>query len=119
MPSSNCGGTKSPVCRPIPAIPGYSLDSFPAGQWVQVVDWSGFTVQTLVHRVLVTPADAVVKWRRRANLLAVTEGTFQGEIDFNVKPTDLKLTIDLWIDEPAAEVTVEFVGAVGWTSPSP
>ena len=119
MPSSNCGGGGSPVCVPFSPIPGFPKDHFPAGQWVQVLDWAGLTVQTLVHKVSVTPAAAVVKWRRRTNLVSVTEGTFHGEIDFNVYPTDLKLTIELWVDDPNAVITVEFRGAVGGTSPSP
>jgi hypothetical protein len=117
MASSNCGGIKSPVCRPFPVIPGLLPNHFPAGQWVKVIDWAGLTVQTLVHKVSATPASAVVKWRRKSTLTPVTEGSFQGETDFNVYPTDLTLTVELWVDDPTVTVTVDFHGAVSWTPP--
>lgn len=112
-------GIYKPIGRPFPGVPGLLPGhNLPANQWVQVLDWSGITVQTLVHRVLVNPPDAVIKWRRKS-LLASREGTFQETADFNVYPTDTKLTIELWVDDPNVEIVVEFRGSVPWTPPTP
>ena len=100
--------------------PGLAPNEFPDGQWVKVVEWSGITLQTLVHKVTVTPETALVKWRRTGPLpTTVTQGTFYGEIDFNVYPKDTYLKIELWVDDPSVVVDVAFLGALSWAPPAP
>jgi len=101
-----------PFLKPF-QLPGLQPNEFPPGQWVTVVDWTGMTVQTLVHTVSANPATAVVKWRRTGLLpLPLKEGSFQGEADFNVYPSDVKLKIELWVDDPNVTINVSYRGAV-------
>jgi len=77
------------------------------------LDWSGVSSQTLAYKVTVTPATAVVKWRRQNQASAlVSEGSFQTEIDLSIHPTDTHLTIDLFVADSGVLIDIEFCGVV-------
>ncbi len=106
----DCGIFKHPLCSTLPRFPKLKPNHFPTGQWVPVLTWEGYTIQTLVHRVTVTPANAVVKWRRSSTLQrGVKTGSFNGGIDFNIYPTDASMTIEVWVDDPKVRIKVELL----------
>jgi hypothetical protein len=102
----------SPALKPISPFP-----QFPANQWVKVVDWHGITLQTLVHKVTATPETALIQWRRQGPLGPPTQGSFCGETDFNIYPTDLTLTIEILVTDPSVEIKVDYVGGINLPSP--
>jgi hypothetical protein len=102
--------------RPFP-LPGIQPVTFPEGQWTQVLDWSGTTTQTLVFTVTATPASAVIQWRRQGLLPFVKEGSFQGEADFNIYPTDTTLKIQLLVTDPNVEIKLAFQGHLPLPTP--
>lgn len=111
--SNCCPGANLAAHAAVSPAPPNPPAQFPDNQWVRVLDWSGGTVQTLAYAVSVSPATAVVKWRRQNQLSGpVSEGSFQGEIDLTIRPTDTKLAIDLWVDDPNVTITIVFSGAV-------
>jgi hypothetical protein len=101
-----------PIFKPLPTFPGLQPGHFPEGQWVQVLTWSGVTLQTVVHRVTVTPETALVQWRRLSPLAPMTTGSFQGQLDFNISPTDMNLTVEVFVSDPNVTLTVTFLGAI-------
>jgi hypothetical protein len=108
MSSTECFRPDPP---PLPRLPGVDPQTFPAKQWTKVLEWNGFTVQTLVYRVALAPAASVVKWRRH-NGGITREGSFSGTLDLNIHPKDKNLVIELWVDDDGVTVALEPIGAV-------
>jgi hypothetical protein len=117
MADLTCGG-KGPagnVPAGFPVAPG--VQTFPAGQWVTVIDWSGMTTQILGFRAKVIsplaagggPPDVLVRWRRYGlSLLPYAEGSFQGQADLNIYPVDAVVKIELRVDTPDTTISVDF-----------
>jgi hypothetical protein len=104
MPSTDCFRFAS---LPVPVA---HARPFPAKRWVKVLEWTGHTMQSLLHRVAVSPPTAVVKWRRTSSG-QVSEGSANGGMHVEICPADTNLALELWVDEPSVTISLEPVGA--------